>query len=153
MARIGKVLLCGLGGAALWDAWLRVVWNFDSELMAALAFVPFLAAQAVLLHSVNKGRSAIWNLVSCAIAVGLAIPGGVALVAREMLFRWEDWKSYVLPTAWYMKWYFGSFLVVPPLFAQALRHVRSNNRWGVGLYRAGKTPMTAPCAHRPGRGE
>jgi len=122
-------MLCALGGAALWDAWLRVVWNFDRDLMAVLMFVPFLAAQAFLLYSVNKGHSAIWNLISCAIAVGLAIPGGVALVARDYLFGWEDWKDYVLPAAWYMKGYFGSFLVVPPLFAQVLSHVRSNNLW------------------------
>jgi hypothetical protein len=97
--------------------------------MAALVFIPFLAAQAVLLYSLNNGHSVIWNLVSCAMAVGLAIPGGVALIDPSVLFRWGLWELWVLPVVWEMKGFFGAFLVAPPLFVQVFEYVRSNNGW------------------------
>jgi len=131
MRRTSKVLLSALGGAALLDLWLLFsgVSALQSELMAPLAFIPFLAAEAILLYSLNKAHSITWNLVSTAAAVPLAILGGVALETPRMLFNWGDWKLWVLPAVWYLKGYIGSFLFVPPLLVYLFGHLRSNNRW------------------------
>jgi len=131
MKRIAKLLLSALVGMMLFDAWLRLVWSFESELSAVLVFLPFLAVQAVLLHILNKTDSLIRNLVSSAIAVTLAIPGGVVLLVPNMLFNWGDWKEYVAPVVWSLGGFFGTFLVVPSLVVHVLARVRSNNRWGV----------------------
>jgi len=112
----------------LFDAWLRLVWNFQSELSGILVFLPFLAVQAVLLHILNKTDSLIRNLAASVIAVTLAIPGGVALLVPDVLFNWGDWKQYVAPAVWQMGGFFGAFLVVPPLVVNVLARARSNNR-------------------------
>ena len=76
MKRISKVLLSALGGAALFDSWFLFLAAspFQSELMAALVFIPFLAAEAVLLYSLSKPHSFTWDLVSSATAVALRDP-------------------------------------------------------------------------------
>ena len=129
MKRVANVSLSALSGMVLFDAWLGVASNFHSELLAALLFLPFLAGQAALLYVLHKREPLLWSLVSSALALGFAIPGGVLLLDTRNFFDWHEWNRSVLPVVWYMKGFFAAYLVVPLVVVFAGKHERSNYRW------------------------
>ena len=119
-----RMTLGALAGTALLDAWLLVIMGFQSGRRAALVFLPFLAAQTAVLYLLRAPHSILWDFVSSALAVGLAIPVAVAIVVTRPYLDGMDWRLWAPSFIWYMTPFFGAFLVMPPLIAAVLQRAR-----------------------------
>lgn len=125
----GTVLLSVFAGVVLVVTWLVLSLFLPNELVATLVFLPFLAAQALLLHILHKTKPILWSVASTAIAVVVAIPVAVALDDPRMLFNWVEWTVWVPEVVWAISPFLVAFIIVPPLCAHLLGRWRSHNRW------------------------
>jgi hypothetical protein len=128
MTGIGKLTLSALAGTVLLDAWLLVAMGLQSGRRAALVLVPFLAAQAAVLHVLRAPHSILWDFISSALAVGLAAPVAVAIMSTHPYLDGMDWTLWAPSFLWYMTPFFGAFLVMPPLVASVLQRARRPRR-------------------------
>ena len=83
----------------------------------------------MLLYVLHKTEPILWSLVSSALAVALAIAGGVVMLDTRNFSSWDEWTRWVLPVVWYMKGYFAAYFAVPLVVVLAGKHLRFNYRW------------------------